>query len=111
MGGLLRVKESNNFVEKLVNILIPVKDHRGNEKVERTIKTVNERLRTQKKVILERRISGLSTSLFAIRSQIGEDRKSEFKKHKGHEHNTLKSAITNGIVSENGSNLEKIRRH
>ena len=41
------------------HIICPVKDHRGNGKVERMIKTLNERLRTQKNVVLERRNNGL----------------------------------------------------
>ena len=48
------------------HIICPVKDHRGNGKVERMIKTLNERLRTQKNVVLERRNNGLSKTLIAL---------------------------------------------
>ena len=48
------------------HIICPVKDHRGNGKVERMIKTSNERLRTQKNVVLERKNNGLSKPLIAL---------------------------------------------
>ena len=56
--------KSGNFEEfcreyYINHIICPVKDHRGNGKVERMIKTLNERLRTQKNVVLERRNNGL----------------------------------------------------
>ena len=78
----------------------PLKDHRENGKVKRMIRKVNERLRTEK-IVLERWNNGLSSILFALRSEIGKDGKSVFGRYKGHKPNTLKSAMVNGIVSKN----------
>ena len=46
----------------------PVNDHKGNGKVERLIRTINERLRANKNIILEKDNAGLSELLYALRS-------------------------------------------
>ena len=44
----------------------PIRDHRGNGKVERMIRTINERLRTNREIIVERGNQGISEILFAL---------------------------------------------
>ena len=48
---------------QIKHITCPVRDHRGNSKIERLIRTINERLRTNKNIILKREKSGLSEIL------------------------------------------------
>ena len=83
-----------NFIK---HITCPVKDHRGNGNVERIIRTLNERLRTQKEVVLERKNKGLSKILLALRSEIGKDGKSAFERHKNQKLNLSKAAMINGF--------------
>ena len=45
----------------------PIKDHKGNGKIERLIRAINERFRTNKEVVIKRGKSGLSEILFALR--------------------------------------------
>ena len=71
------------------------------------IEIVNERLRTQKEVVLGRKYKGLSSILFALRWEIEKDGKSSFERHKRHNINTLKSAMINGHVPENDPNLDR----
>ena len=56
----------------------PTKDHRGNGKVERLIRTINERLRTNKKTVLTKDHSGLSEILFALRMHPSKSGKSGY---------------------------------
>ena len=61
---------SKRFREVCENRLIrhiDVRDHRGNGKIERLIRTINERLRTNKQIVVQRDNSGLSKILFALR--------------------------------------------
>ena len=70
--------------EKFINhVICPVRDHRGNEKVERTIRTINERLRTNKNILVSKDKNGISNFLFALRSEKGIDGKSAFVKQNG----------------------------
>ena len=62
---------SNKFKEFCRNRFInrvecPIRNHRGNGKIERLIRTINERLRTNKKIVSQDK-SGLSEILFALR--------------------------------------------
>ena len=64
---------SHKFKEFCENFFIkhvkcPVNDHKGNGKVERLIRTINERLRANKNIILEKNNTGLSEMLYALRS-------------------------------------------
>ena len=68
-----------NFIK---HIVCPIKDHRGNGKVERMIKTLNKRLRVDNKVVLERENKSLSRILFTLRTEFGKDGKSAFERHK-----------------------------
>ena len=68
----------------------PVRDHRGSSKIELLIRTVNERLRTNKNIILKRDKSGLSEILYALRMGQKADGKSSFEKLCGRKPNTVK---------------------
>ena len=76
--------------EKFIqHIVCPRRDHRGNGKVERMIRTVNERLRTNRNIIVQRDTTGISNILFALKSEKGADNKSAFEKQMGSTPNTL----------------------
>ena len=49
------------------NVTCPVRDHRGNGKIEELIRIINERLRTNKNIVLKKDKSGLSELLYALR--------------------------------------------
>ena len=65
------------------HIVCPVRDHRGNGKIERLIRTINERLRTNKQIILTKDKSGLSEILYSLRVNKKKDGSSPFEKHMG----------------------------
>ena len=73
----------------------PVRDHRGNGKIERLIRTINERLRINKNIILKKDNSGLSGILYILRIGKKADGTSPFEKSHGGEPNTVKSNIVN----------------
>ena len=66
----------------------------GNSKAERMIRTINERLRTNKEIIISKEKEGLPKILFALRSEKDSDGKSAFEKHIGRKPNTPKSRLT-----------------
>ena len=70
------------------------------------IRTINERLRVDNKVVLERRNKNLSRILFALRTEIGKDGKSAFERHKKQKPNTPKTAMVNEFISERDPNLQ-----
>ena len=43
-----------------------MRDHRGNGKIESLVRTINERLRTNKNIVLKKDKSGLSEILYAL---------------------------------------------
>ena len=75
------------------HIICPVRDHRGNGKIERLIRTINERLRTKKQIIVTKDQSGLSEILYALRIGKKKDCSSPFEKQWGREPNTVKSNL------------------
>ena len=75
------------------HVICPIRDHRGNGKVERRIRTLNERLRTNKKIVVQKDTSGLSNILFALRTEKGVDNTSAYERQMGRKPNTLKSAM------------------
>ena len=83
-------------------------DHSGNGKIERLIKTINERLRANKQRRLTKDKSGLSEVLYAL----GVSKKKEdifpFEKHMGKEPNAAKSNLVGKFmdISEQDSKLE-----
>ena len=62
------------------HIICLVRDHRRNGKNERLIRTINERLRTNKQIIVTKDQSGLSEILYALRIGKKKDGSSPFEK-------------------------------
>ena len=90
------------------HMICPVRDHRGNGKIERLIRTINERLRTIKQIILTKDKSGLSEILYSLRVNKKKDSSSPFEKHMGRKPNTVKSNLVRGLlyISEQDPNLD-----
>ena len=63
----------------LQHITCPIRDHRGNGKVERMIRTLNERLRTNRKIVVQKDTSGLANIMFALRTEKGVDNTSTYE--------------------------------
>ena len=74
-------------------MVCPVRDHRGNGNVERMIRTINERLRTNYEILISEDKSGSSNILFASRSGKRLDGRPAFEKQVGRKHSTLKSQM------------------
>ena len=70
------------------------------------IRTINERLKTNKEVIISKEKKGLSKILFAIRSKKGSDGNSAFEKHTGREPNTPKSCLIENFILEKDPAIE-----
>ena len=107
-GTAFKSEKFKQFCERyfIEHIISPVRDHRENGKVERMIRTTNERLRTNKKIVVERERSQLSKILFALRSEKGVDGKSAFEKHMGRKPNTLKSAMIGKCILDKDPRIE-----
>ena len=88
------------------HIICPIRDHRGNGKVERMIRTVNERLRTNRKIVVQKDTSGLSNILFALRTEKGVDNTSAYERQMGRKPNTLKSAMIRKCILEKDPQLQ-----
>ena len=82
---------ANRFIR---HITCPVSDHRGNGKVERLIRTINERLRLNKQVLLTRESSGLSEILYGLRMYPSAKRASPFERHFNRRPNTITELLT-----------------
>ena len=94
--GTVFVSEAfTQFCEKfgINHIICPIRDHRGNGKTERLIRTINDRLRTNRQIILSKDKSGLSEILYSLRICKKNDGKLPFEKHMGKEPNTVKSNV------------------
>ena len=65
---IFRSKRFKEFCSKrlIQHIECPIRDHRGNEKIKRLMRTINERLRTNNKIIVSKDNSGISEILFAL---------------------------------------------
>ena len=74
-------------------ITCPIRDHRGNGKIERLIRTINERLPADKQIILSKDKTGLSEILYSLRISKKTDGKSLFEKQMGKEPITVKSNL------------------
>ena len=70
------------------------------------IRTVNERSRVDNKVVLERINKNLSKILFALRTEIGKDGTSAFKRHKKQKSNTLTAAMISEFIPDRAPNLQ-----
>ena len=86
----------------------PMRDHRGNGKIERLIRTINERLRTNKQILVTEYQSGLSEILYALRVNKKKDGTSPFERQMGRQPNTVKSNLMSKLlaISEQDPNLE-----
>ena len=51
--------KSEKFKKFIEHVICPVRDYRGNGKVERMIRTINERLRTNKNILVSKDKSGI----------------------------------------------------
>ena len=51
----------------ITHVTCPKRDHRGNDKIEKLNRTINERLRINKDIILKKDNSGMSEISFALR--------------------------------------------
>ena len=78
---------SDHFIK---HIECPIRDHRGNGKIERLIRTLNERLRADKTIITERGNTGLARLLFALRTAAAANKTSPFEQVFGRKPNTIK---------------------
>ena len=76
------------------HIECPVRDHRGNGKIERLIRTLNERLRADKTIVTERGNASLARLLFALRTAAAANKNSPFELVFGRKPNTIKEIIT-----------------
>ena len=79
--------------------------------MERLIRTVYERLRANKKIVLDKDNTGLSELLYALRTAPKENKMSPAKLYTGRKFNTVKDIIPtkpkpNYIVSDNDSTFE-----
>ena len=89
--------------EKIIeHVICPVRDHRGNGKRERMIRTVNERLKTNKIILLSKDKSRISIILFVLRSEKMKDGKSAFERQYRQNPNlqTLKSRMIEKCILE-----------
>ena len=75
------------------HIEFPIRDHLGNGKIGRLIRTLNERLRADKTIILNKGIAGLSRLLFALRMAATANGNSPFEQVFGKKPNTVKSIL------------------
>ena len=70
------------------------------------LRTINERLRVDNKVVLERNNKKISKIFFALRTEIVKDGKSAFERLKNHKPNTPKSTMVNNFISDQDPNLQ-----
>ena len=107
-GTVFKSKKFGQFCKEnyISHVVCPIRDHRGNGKVERMIRTLNERLRTDREIVLTKKNVGLSRILFALRSEKGKDGKSAFERHTNREPNTPKKAMSNSCILDKDPNLQ-----
>ena len=112
-GTAFKSKKFQSFCRKyfIEHIICPIYDHRGNGKVERLIRTINERLRTNKTIVLDKENTGLSEQLYALRTAPKENKLSPAELHTNRKFTTVKDIITtkpqpNYNVSDKDSNFE-----
>ena len=69
-GAVFMSESFKNFCQQIhiKHVNCPVRGHRGNGKIERLIRTINDRLRTNKSIIVKKDNSGLSETLYALRT-------------------------------------------
>ena len=75
------------------HVVCPIYDHRGNKKIERLVRTINERLRANPEVLTEKQNKLFYELISALRTNKGKDGKSSFERHTGRKPNTVTSII------------------
>ena len=75
------------------HIECPIRDHRGNGKIERLIRTINERISAEKSIITEKGNAGINRLLFALRTTAATNSISLLEKVFGQKPNTVKNLI------------------
>ena len=80
-----------------------MRDHRENGLIERLIRTINERLRTNENIILRHGKLGLSGRLYVLRKWQKADKKLSFEKSDGRKQNTVKSITVEEIKYVSGA--------
>ena len=80
------------------HVTCPMCDHRGNDKIERLIRTIIERLRTNKQIKVTKDQSGLSEILYALRISKKKDGGWPFEKQWGREPNTVKFNLVSKLL-------------
>ena len=90
------VKNSKNSAKKffIKYIKCPINDHKDNGKVERLIRTINERLRTNQNIILDKDNTGLSEMLYALRGAKKPDKSCPAELQNKRKFTTIKDIIT-----------------
>ena len=89
------------------HIVCPTYDHRGNGKVERLIRTINERLRANPELLADRQNKLFYQLVSALRSSKGKDGKSPFERHTGRKPNTITSKIVKLYKELNNLDYDK----
>ena len=113
-GTAFTSNKFKQFCQKyfIQHIKCPIYDHRGNGKVERLIRTINERLRTNRRTILDKENVGLSEILYSIRNAQKSNNISPAELQLGRKLTTIKEIITTkpstnyNSVSDNDKDLE-----
>ena len=82
-------------------------DHRGNGKVERLICTINEPLRSNKKIVSDKDNTGLSELLYALRNAPKSEKLSPAGQHIGRKFTTIEDIVTTKPKNENVSETDK----
>ena len=75
------------------HIECPIRDHCGNGKIERLIRTINERIRAEKSILTEKGNVGNTRLLFAFRTAAATNSSSPFDKVFGQKPNTVKNLL------------------
>ena len=107
-GTVFKGEKFQQFCKErfIQHIICPIRDHWGNGKVERMIRTLNERLRTNGKIVVQKDTSGLSNILFALRTEKRVDNTSASERQMGRKPNTLKSAMIRQCFLEKDPQLQ-----
>ena len=92
------------------HIVCSSNDHRGNEKVERLIRTVNERIRAEPEIIKNKTENKLFGELVtAIRVNKNKDGKSPFEKHWNRKPNLISTLIKKRLKDRNNEKLNLLK--
>ena len=79
---IFRSAKINEFCKKwcINHVECPIRDHRGNGKIEKLFSTISERLRTNKKIVITNDKTGLSEIIFAPRMNPSATKKSPYER-------------------------------